>query len=152
MINEEDVSKIEMSELEEIEENMNAFERSTQKIEEDDSWEEQFKEESFQSVLQQEEIYPQLKPRKNAVYEAKLLTLPKKITTKHGTAYVIDLEYQGMRYSMYTPKSFLFNLAVQKRRNNLESEDLIGKKIAFQKTPQKTEHGTANMYTVQIKE
>ena len=119
--------------------------------EEMEDWESQFKEESYENVWKQGDIFPNLYPRLNAVYNAKLLTRPKAIKTKFGVGYVCELEYNGLHMSYYCSNSFTFNLGVQKRLKKLTNRGMIGRDIVFQKTEQMVKGQKANVTVVQIK-
>lgn len=118
---------------------------------ENNDWAKQFKEESLENVLKRDEIFPTLQPRLNAVYEATLLSNPKKIKTKHGEGYAVNIDYNGLKMNMYCPNSFLFNLEAQRQRKGLTFSELIGKKIVFQKAKGILDGREVNLMTVQIK-
>ena len=128
-------------------------EETSETLDEDpiQGWESQFKEESYENVLKQGEIFPNLYPRLNAMYNVKLLSTPKEIKTKFGVGYVVELEYNGLHMSLYCSNSFLFNLGVQKRLKKLTNQGLIGREIVFQKSEQMVKGQKANVTVVQIK-
>jgi len=127
------------------------IEESLEVEEEIQDWESQFPEQSFENVLKQGEIYPNLYPRLNAMYNARLMTVPREIKTKFGVGYVVELEYNGLHMSLYCSNSFLFNLGCQRRLKKLTYKGLVGRDIVFQKTEQMVKGQKANVTVVQIK-
>ena len=95
------------------------------------AWEKEFEEQSINNVLAQEEIYPKFIPRLNAIYTVSIQTLPEYISKIDS--YVMDIDNNGMRQTMYCNRSFLFGLKTQKERKNLKSSQLIGREMVVQK-------------------
>jgi len=117
-----------------------------------DDYEAQFKSESVENVLKMDKIYPTFKAESNIPYTAVILETPKPITTRLGKAYAMLIDTNGLTMSFITPNSFLFNLTVERKRNNLTKEQLIGKIIVFIKTMSNhKDYGLSEMYSVELK-
>ncbi|KKM96552.1 hypothetical protein LCGC14_1176980 [marine sediment metagenome] len=114
---------------------------------------------SVKEMLKVGRIYPNIKPRLNAVYEVQVLSQPNEFDSKaYGTAYSLVVLHDGMKKSIVLAKSFRIQLKVEMIRaklvNNENEPDfkkLIGKILTFQKTLGDTKTMTkVPLYSVQI--
>ena len=103
-------------------------------------------------------IYPQLKPRLNAVYVVKVVGIPKPFDSKiYGIAFSMDILHDNMKKSIVLALSFRVQLKAEMIRNKLISngvpnfKKLIGKKLTFQKALGDTKTMTnVPLFSVQI--
>ena len=92
-----------------------------------------FKKEKIKASIEAGEIIPELKMRKNAIYIAKLLSVPKYIKSKKGNFFIVEIAYGGMTMSLKANQSFLFDLAKYEEVEKCTDEDTVGKMIKFWK-------------------
>ena len=88
-------------------------------------------------------ILPELKPRINAVYTVKLLTVPKEVkyekkdregkVIESGVFNTVDVNHDGMRKTLKTNQSFLFKLKIYHEDTGFPYSMLVGKELVIQK-------------------
>ena len=116
-----------------------------------EDWEKSLNPESVKKMLAQPRIYPQLKPRAEASYHLMILTVPKTIMTEeYGESIVMDVmdTKTDQRYSLFIGESIKIALAVERRRVNLTSEQMIGRTFILQKTTALKKGKTINVFLV----
>lgn len=94
-------------------------------------WSDGLKQESIQNALKVGVIYPKFKAYKNTPYEIFLLSEPKYVDNEkvEKPFFTIDIEKDGMKYTLNMNESFKFQLKVLLERNKAELSDLIKKGI-----------------------
>ena len=76
--------------------------------------------ESIDAMLKAGRIYASLKPRLNAVYDVKVVSLPKAFDSKsYGIAFSLNIEHDGMIKSLVLAKSFRTQLKAEMIRESL---------------------------------
>ena len=95
-------------------------------------WERGFNQDNLDKVAELG-ILPELKPRKNANYEAIIIRNPIEKDTNVGKLWIIEITHEGIHKSMICNQSFLFSYGAMRRANKFTSKQLIGKTIKFQK-------------------
>ena len=113
-------------------------------------WEKGLKKESIGNLVKQPKMYPQLKPRMDAKYRLKILTLPRMVETKeYGEGFVMNvIDKDGNINSLWVGESIKLALAVERRRNNLKANDLLDRWITLQKTQTLKKGRTINVFLV----
>ena len=116
-----------------------------------EDWEKSLNPESINKMLAQPRIYPQLKPRAEASYHLMILTIPKVIQTEEfGESIVMDVmdTKDDQRYSLFIGESIKIALAVERRRANLTSKQMIGRTFILKKTTTLKKGKTINVFLV----
>ena len=134
----------------ELTEKIKQIEKNANKIELED-WEKSLNPESIKKMLEQPRIYPQLKPRAEASYHLMILTVPKPIETgEYGTSIVMDVmdTKTDQRYSLFIGESIKIALAVERRRAELNSKQMIGRTFILRKTTTIKKGKTINVFLV----
>lgn len=88
-------------------------------------WFDGIKPESVESALKIGIIYPKFKAYKNTVYTIYLLSEPKYIDNEKGQFFTIDIEKDGMKFSLNMNESFKFQLFTLMKRKKAELQDFI---------------------------
>lgn len=113
-------------------EGIEALEKLIESEEDEPEWAD-FDDASIKASIDAGEILPELKPRKNAIYNAILQSLPKEVKSDKGDFYTVEIKIDGMRKSLKANRSFNFCLKRYKVKNHLKYSDLVGREIVFQK-------------------
>ena len=98
-----------------------------------DDWLSDIKQESIDKALELGIIFPSFKPYKNTVYTVRMLSKPRLVDNEKGKFFVMDIERDGMRFSMNLNNSFRFQLATLLKRHNLVIDQAIGSFILISK-------------------
>ena len=113
-------------------------------------WEKGLKQESIDTLVALPKMYPQLKPRDGAKYKLKILTLPRKVTTKeYGKGFIMEVIIpDGDINSLFVGESIKIAFAVYRRQNKLKAEDLLDKRFTLQKIQTEKDGETINVFLV----
>ena len=113
-------------------------------------WERGLKQESIETLIALPKMYPQLKPRMDAKYKLKILTLPREVTTKeYGKGLIMEVIIpDGDINSLFVGESIKIAFTVYRRRNKLKPEDLLDKSFTLQKTQTQKEGETIDVFLV----
>jgi len=142
-------NKIETSDLESVETGLERFndleanenEVSSSQVNSDivnskeilSNWSADIKKDSIKKALEAGVIFPNFKPYKNTVYKVKIISQPREVIHNDNKFFVIDIEKDGMKFSMNMNNSFRFQLALILERYKLTIAELIGKHILITK-------------------
>lgn len=113
-------------------------------------WEKGLKKESVDTLVALPKMYPQLKPRMDAKYKLRILTLPRRVTTKeYGKGFVMEVIIpDGDINSLFVGESIKIAFAVYRRRNKLKAKDLLDKNFTLQKVQTEKDGETINVFLV----
>ena len=113
-------------------------------------WEKGLDKESVKTLVALPKMYPQLKPRMDAKYKLRILTLPRKVTTKeYGKGFIMEVVIpDGDINSLFIGESIKIAFAVYRIKNKLKPEDLLDKTFTLQKTQTEKDGETINVFLV----
>ena len=93
------------------------------------AWDVGIKPESLANALKVGIIYPKFKVYKNTVYEIYLISEPKYVESEKGNFHTIDIEKDGMKFSLNMNESFKFQLKVLLERKKADIQDLVNRGV-----------------------
>jgi len=114
-------------------------------------WEQGVNKESVKTLVALPKMYPQLKPRMDAKYKLKILTLPRAVTTKeYGKGLVMEviLTETGEINSLFIGESIKLAFTVYRERHKLKPKQLLDKKFTLQKMQTEKDGETINVFLV----